>query len=297
MHMPLAEGLDTRSCYTARMEGMCVRLPFGFFADWYKAHGRSFPWREEDISPFGILLAEVLLKQTRAEMVAEVWPALFRKYPNAASLESARPEELHHDIACLGFGHQRVKGLRQLSAAINRTGRIPSRPAELMKLPHVGVYSAHAVACFAFGLRVPVVDLSVVRVLSRLAGIEPPRDIRRAPEVWEIARSLLPDTEVKEHNYGLLDFAADICKARSPQCEECLVAPSCAYAKHLVRIREQDITAGDHSGASSVRKEWRNANGCGVKPPWGDEPSVLVSVDRRRTAPSIKWFGQQLGGR
>ena len=178
-------------------------------------------------------------------MVASVWPALFRRYPNSASLESASPEVLLQHISRLGFGRQRTTALRQLSAAINNAGGIPSKPSELMELPHVGIYSAHAVACFAFGHRVPVVDLSIVRVLSRLAGIEPPSDIRRAPEVWEIARSLLPDKEVKEHNYGLLDFAADTCKARSPRCDECPVAPSCAHARHLARIEGQDITHGD----------------------------------------------------
>ena len=222
-----------------------MRVPVGFFANWFKVRGRSFPWRKEGVSPFGILLAEILLKQTRAEMVAAVWPALLRKYPSAASLESASPEVLLQHISRLGFGRKRTTALRQLSAAIDGAGGLPSKPSELMELPHVGVYSAHAVACFAFGRRVPVVDLSIVRVLSRLAGIEPPSDIRRAPEVWEIARSLLPDKEVKEHNYGLLDFAADTCKARSPRCHECPIAPSCAHARHLARIGGQDITPGD----------------------------------------------------
>ena len=222
-----------------------MRVPAGFFANWFKVRGRSFPWREEGVSPYGILLAEVLLKQTRAEMVAAMWPALLRKYPSAASLKSENPEALLQHISCLGFGRQRTTALRQISAAIDEAGGIPSKPSELMELPHVGVYSAHAVACFAFGWRVPVVDLSIVRVLSRLAGIEPPSDIRRAPEVWEIARSLLPEKEVKEHNYGLLDFAADTCKARSPRCRECPVAPDCAHARHMARIGGQDITPGD----------------------------------------------------
>ena len=222
-----------------------MRVPAGFFASWFKIRGRTFPWREEAVSPFGILLAEVLLKQTRAEMVAEVWPALCRKYPDAASLESVNAEVLHHDIACLGFGRQRVTALHQLSAAITRAGGLPSQPSDLMKLPYVGIYTAHAVACFAFGHRVPVVDLSIVRVLSRMAGIEPPADIRKAPEVWEIAQALLPDKEVKEHNYGLLDFAADTCKARSPLCDECPVAPGCAHVRRLARIAGQGIRAGD----------------------------------------------------
>ena len=243
--MVLAEVLEIPKSHTARPDERRVRVPVGFFANWFKMRGRSFPWREEDVSPFGILLAEVLLKQTRAEMVAGVWPALHRKYPNAASLESANSEVLHHDISCLGFGRQRVTALHQLSAAINKAGGLPSQPSELIKLPYVGMYSAHAVACFAFGHRVAVVDLSIVRVFSRLVGIEPPTDIRRAPEVWEIAHTLLPDKGVKEHNYGLLDFAADMCKARSPRCDECPVSPGCAHARHLVRTGGQDRRAGD----------------------------------------------------
>ena len=245
MHTLLDEGLERSNCHTPRLKETCVRVPVGFFANWFKTRGRSFPWREENVSPFGILLAEVLLKQTRAEMVAAIWPAFSRKYPNAASVESESPEVLHQHISCLGFGRQRVTALRQLSAAINKAGGLPAQPADLMKLPYVGIYTAHAVACFAFGHRVPVVDLSIVRVLSRLAGFEPPSDIRRAPQVWEIAQTLLPEKEVKEHNYGLLDFAADMCKARSPRCEDCPVAPGCAHARRLECVREQDITHND----------------------------------------------------
>lgn len=233
MRMPLAEG------------EACVSIPASFFADWFKFHGRSFPWREEGVDPFGILLAEVLLKQTRAEMVAAVWPALYGKYPDAASLASTSPEVLHHQVSCLGFGDQRVTALGQLSAAIDQAGGLPNNPTDLMKLPYVGMYSAHAVACFAFGQRVPVVDLSVVRVLSRLAGTEPPSDIRRAPKIWETAWTLLPNRDVKEHNYGLLDFAAGVCQAKSPRCDECPLAPGCAYASHLIPIGGQASTAGD----------------------------------------------------
>ena len=84
MHMLLDEELEMPNCHTPSQNKSRVRIPAGFFANWFKYHGRSFPWREEDVSPFGVLLAEVLLKQTRAEMVAGVWPGLYRKYPNAA---------------------------------------------------------------------------------------------------------------------------------------------------------------------------------------------------------------------
>ena len=243
--MLLAEAIEVGSCPAPRTGKTCVGMPDGFFSNWYKAHGRSFPWREEEASPFGILVAEVLLKQTRAEMVATIWPTLVRTYPSAVDLASADPEALYRQVSCLGFGHQRTAALHQLSVALVEVGEIPSRPEDLMDLPHVGIYSAHAVACFAFGGRVPVVDLSIVRVLSRLAGIEAPSDIRRAPKVWEIAWSLLPGKEIKEHNYGLLDFAASMCKARSPRCGECPVTSICAYAAHLAGINKKDTGPGE----------------------------------------------------
>ena len=209
-----------------------------FFAQFYVDSGRSFPWRHENISPFNILVGEILLKQTRAEKVAKVWPSLVSRYRNPSELAVADPDELFGTIAELGFGNQRTIALTELASAIIQVGKVPDRPSDLMKLPYVGIYTAHAVACFAFGQRVPVVDLSIIRVISRLAGIDPPADIRRAPLIWDIAWGLLPQYTVKEHNYGLLDFAALVCKPQSPRCSECSIMEKCAYAKRRKDSKE-----------------------------------------------------------
>ena len=203
-----------------------------FFVQLYAAHGRPFPWRDQEASPFSILVAEILLKQTRAGKVEKVWPSLVDKYSDAESLAVADPDELCGMIAELGFGSQRTRALIDLASAIKEVGgKLPTQPSELVKLPYVGIYTAHAVACFAFGQRVPIVDLGIVRVISRIAGVEPPCDIRRAPLIWEIASKMLPQQGFKEHNYGLLDFAAIVCKPRSPRCHECPIAAKCAYAR------------------------------------------------------------------
>ena len=211
-----------------------------FFQCHYTAHGRSFPWREEGTSAFGILVAEILLKQTHAGKVAKVWPSLIAQYRNAVEMAAADPDELFGYVSELGFGNQRTGALIALSSAIRQTGEpIPADPKDLMNLPYVGVYTAHAVACFAYGQRFPIVDLSVVRVISRITGIQSPKDIRRAAGVWDIAWALLPRRRFKEHNYGLLDFAAAVCKPRSPDCNECPIAPKCVYRRHAtINVRE-----------------------------------------------------------
>lgn len=207
-----------------------LNVPDGFFVDYYAAYGRSFPWRKENTSPFGILVAEILLKQTHANKVAKVWPSLVDQYRDADELAAADPRQLLTTIAELGFGNQRTSALIELASSIRQAGDVPDRVEDLLNLPYVGIYTAHAVACFAFDQRVPVVDLSVIRVISRVTGINAPTDIRRAPLVWDVAWAALPQQDVKEHNYGLLDFAAAICKPRGPICEGCVTAAECAYA-------------------------------------------------------------------
>lgn len=199
------------------------------------------------MGPYGILLAEILLRQTRAEMVARTWPLLIQEYPDANSLAAATSTRLFAIVEGLGFGKQRTQALIEVGASIKSMEELPSEPVELMALPHVGLYTAHAVACFGFGRRVPVVDLNVMRVISRVAGIEAPKDIRRGADcIWQIAGSLLPRKQVSEHNYGLLDFAATICKPRSPNCVQCPITTRCDLSKCGTADDLQQMRGGGH---------------------------------------------------
>ncbi len=204
-----------------------------FFSRWYRDHGRDFPWRARSTSPFGMLIVEMLLRQTRAEMVAAVWPSFITQYPSPGACASAGEHELYELLAPLGLGRQRVEAVRAASAALvnQHGGRVPRSVDKLVALPHVGLYAAHAVACFAYGRRVPVVDVNVIRVLSRLTGENFGRDNRRAPRAWELAWRILPGRGVKEHNYGMLDFSAQICLPRNPAIERCPLAPHCTFSQ------------------------------------------------------------------
>lgn len=207
-----------------------------FFSLYYINHGRQFPWREESANAYEILVAEILLKQTHAERVAMIWPSLVRRYRNAGELSDADPRELSALIAELGFGKQRTLALIRLARAIEASGEIPHQVEELVNLPYVGIYTSHALACFAFGQRVPIVDLSIVRLISRVTGAEPPSDIRHASSIWDVARTLLPTRGIKEHNYGLLDFAAAICKPRAPLCDQCAISSTCDYGRRIQSV-------------------------------------------------------------
>ena len=181
-------------------------------------------------------MAEVLLVQTKAEDVAVIWPQLVRKYPTPAALSRARVSSLVKLLRPLGLQNQKAKSLVTISRVLQQDfgGRVPRTTEALLSIPHLGLYIAAAVGCFAFGERLPIVDANVLRVLGRVQGMETGGDLRRSPDIWSLAWKLLPKKNCKLHNYGILDFAATVCMAEGPRCESCGLNGHCAFYRNLI---------------------------------------------------------------
>jgi len=204
-----------------------------FFYRYYDQNGRRFPWRRKCTSAFTLLVAETLLKQTKATDVVSVWCDLLDRCPTVTDLSRVRQGTLCRMLKPLGLQRQRAAALTSMSKAIVRdfSGRVPREIEDLVELPYVGLYSACALASFHYGTRVPIVDANVLRVLSRLTGENFGRDLRRNHEVWAVAWAILPRNRVAEHNYGMLDFSATVCTAHNPGCSVCPLRRRCAYGR------------------------------------------------------------------
>ena len=107
-------------------------------------------------------------------------------------------------------------------------GAVPRDVDQLLALPGIGDYTARAVACFAFGENVPVVDTNVRRVVARAEDGE----AAAAPQKGELARvgALLPAENGPEFSVGLMELGALVCTAKHPACERCPVA-HCAWVE------------------------------------------------------------------
>jgi DNA (cytosine-5)-methyltransferase 1 len=204
----------------------------GFFEEYSRVRFRRFPWRHRDVSAFHLLLAEVLLKQTKAEDVAQIWPMLIWWFGSPQKLSRAAKGELVDILKPLGLQQQRALALKKLGAALvcQFSGEVPSSIEGLLSLPGVGLYAAAAVCCFKFGKRVPIVDANVLRVFSRLTGYRLGSDLRRSEQAWRLAWNLLPRHNCARHNYGILDFAAEVCSA-VPNCTSCPLKRKCHFAQ------------------------------------------------------------------
>lgn len=196
---------------------------------WHEKHKRIFPWRKNR-SAYRVLVAELMLQRTRAEQVSEIFDVFIKKYPNANKLATANPSELKTILYPLGL-HHRIPRFVELFKKISSDykGEVPSSFKELIKLPGIGRYIACAVLCFGFGREIPVVDVNIVRVLSRFFGIHSSKKRPHTdPIFWEYASELVKVGSAVKVNEAMLDFASLIC-LRKPRCSECPVKVMCTF--------------------------------------------------------------------
>ena len=114
------------------------------------------------------------------------------------------------------------------TVAKKHSGRFPTSIAQMRALPGVGKYTAHAVATFARGQAVPIVEANTARVLSRLFNLQTPIDEVRGREfLWDRAAQLVPKRNAARFNSALLDLGALICIQRAPRCGICPVKMFC----------------------------------------------------------------------
>ena len=203
-------------------------------ADWYAANARGLPWRGSS-DPYAILVSEVMLQQTQVERVVPKYREFLAAFPTLTALAESPPAEIIRVWAPLGYNGRAVR-LHRLAQTVVREhgGRLPQTVPELRKLPGLGPYTAAAVASFAFGARVAVLDTNVYRVLSRVVhGVEPPA--KRALE--DLATEWLPGTEApltpSAWHQCLMDVGATICTAARPRCMLCPMREDCAAAPLL----------------------------------------------------------------
>ena len=196
--------------------------------EYYREAGRRFPWRASS-DPFAVAIAEVLLTKTKADAVEGTWKAFLRKYPTAEILAQADAHELQDMLRPLGLWEKRARHLVQLGRYLSIEGlTVLSSRRSGVRVPGLGTYAAAAVACFAFGERVGIVDGNVRRILTRFFGVRHPKtqrgNIRRISALADAVAMASPDAGMA--NYGLLDLAAATCKPR-PACGACLLKPKC----------------------------------------------------------------------
>ena len=208
---------------------------------WYDRAHRTLPWRivpgsTAALDPYHVLLSELMLQQTQVTTVIPYYQRFLERFPTLASLAGADEQDVLRLWQGLGY-YSRARNLQAAARIVVRDfgGAMPGTVDDLLKLPGVGPYTAGAIASIAFGVRAPILDGNVQRVLCRLDRIETdPRDRATQKALWQRAEDILPAKRVGDFNSALMELGATVCTPRVPQCLLCPVREHCqAFAAGL----------------------------------------------------------------
>lgn len=200
---------------------------------WQKLYGRhDLPW-QNTTDPYAIWVSEIMLQQTQVSAVIGYYQKFMQRFPNIAALANATQDEVLQHWSGLGY-YSRARNLHNAAQTIidEHDGEFPNDFVTIQKLSGIGRSTAAAIASFAFNQVQTILDGNVKRVLARHFAIEGwPSTPRIEKELWVLAESLLPKTEMVAYTQGLMDLGATLCTRSKPQCARCPLANSCIAFK------------------------------------------------------------------
>ena len=175
---------------------------------YYKREGRhTLPWRKK-ITPYRILVSEVMLQQTQVRRVVPKFELWMKEYPTLQSLSASNLQKVL--VLWQGLGYQRRA--KALCAIAGKVTILPKTFDELLRLPGVGTYTASAVCAFAYNtFSHPVLETNIRTALIEYfhQDIDSVHDgllyddlsrLEKNPHVQEIG--------ARAWYYALMDFGA-----------------------------------------------------------------------------------------
>jgi A/G-specific adenine glycosylase len=170
-----------------------------------------------------------MLQQTQVTTVIPYYERFLADFPDVSALAAAPVQRVLEHWSGLGY-YRRAHHLHAAAKAVvaDHGGTFPVDADTLAALPGIGRSTAAAIAAFASGARVAILDGNVKRVLARHRGIAGfPGTSSVEVQLWEVADSLLPARDVETYTQALMDLGATICTRTKPNCTACPVAADC----------------------------------------------------------------------
>ncbi len=175
---------------------------------------------------FQLLVATILSAQSTDRRINLVTPALFARYPDAASLAEADQAELEEMVRSTGFYRNKTKSLLGMARALvsKHGGQVPDTMEDLVALPGVARKTANVVLGVAKGIQSGIaVDTHVKRV-SGLLGLTSNTD---PVKIERDLMAIVPQANWSDFSQQVIWHGRRVCHARKPNCAECALAPDC----------------------------------------------------------------------
>ena len=181
----------------------------------------------EYINPYTLLVAVALSAQATDVSVNQATRGLFKEADTPEKMLALGEGRLKEHIKTIGLYNTKAKNVMALSRLLieNHGSEVPRDRAALEKLPGVGRKTANVVLNIAFGEPTIAVDTHIFRVGNR-TGLAP----GKTPLAVELGlEKVVPEHRKLHAHHWLILHGRYVCKARKPDCPNCVVRDLCAF--------------------------------------------------------------------
>ncbi|MEO8459018.1 MAG: endonuclease III [Dokdonella sp.] len=178
-------------------------------------------------SPFELLISVILSAQATDVGVNKATRRLYPVANTPQAIFDLGEDELKRYISTIGLFNAKAKNVIATCRILleQHDGEVPQARAELEALPGVGRKTANVILNTAFGEPTIAVDTHIFRVANR-TGLAPGKTVR---VVEDKLMKVVPDEFKADAHHWLILHGRYVCKARKPDCLNCVIRDLCAY--------------------------------------------------------------------
>ena len=178
---------------------------------------------------YELMIAARLSAQCTDARVNIVTAELFKKYPTLEAFAKADISELEQDIKPCGFYHTKAKSIIEMANQLinNFNGEIPQTMEELLTISGIGRKTANLMLGDVYGKPAIVTDTHFIRICNRLGLVDTVNPLKVETQM----RKLLPPDKSNDFCHRSVLFGRDVCTARKPDCENCILKDICPKKK------------------------------------------------------------------
>lgn len=181
--------------------------------DYSAQHRRDMSWRK-NITPYRIVVSEIMLQQTQADRVAKKFDGFIRRFPSWKALALAPTKDVLEEWQGLGY-NRRALNLQKCARAVveQHKGKLPQTPEELIELPSIGPNTAGSILAFAFNIPHPFIETNIRSVyIHHFFSKKSTTTKISDKEILQKVTETLDQENPREWYYALMDYGTHLKK-------------------------------------------------------------------------------------
>jgi endonuclease-3 len=214
---------------------MTKKERYQYIIDYFQEHAPNAETELIYDNPFQLLVSVILSAQCTDKRVNMVTPAIFERFPDAASMSIAGFDDLFSLVKSISYPNNKTKHLIGMATMLrdNYAGEVPMTVEELVKLPGVGRKTANVITSVIDDQPNMAVDTHVFRVSARI-GLTTNAKTPVAAEKQLISH--LPKALIYKAHHWLILHGRYTCIARNPKCSICGLKIACKFYNNNKRL-------------------------------------------------------------